>query len=158
MPVLNGLGHAVTLFFSNANIAPQEEYQKRLDAVRRLADCLDVPLVVDAARHDDWRASVAAGFESEPERGARCGRCFRYSLLRTYHAMTEYGFDAFTTSLTVSPHKSSLRIAEIGNAMDNLRFLAVDFKKNNGFLNSVRLAAEMGLYRQRYCGCEFSAS
>jgi predicted adenine nucleotide alpha hydrolase (AANH) superfamily ATPase len=155
--VLRGLGHAVTLFFSNANIAPEEEYRRRLDAARTLAGRMDVPLVIDdAARHGDWLANVAAGFESEPERGLRCGRCFRYSLSRTQRAMEERGFDAFTTSLTVSPHKPSPLIFEIGVSLDRARFLALDFKKGDGFRNSVRLAAEMGLYRQAYCGCEFS--
>lgn len=153
--VLRELGHAVTLFFSNANIAPEAEYQRRLDAVRTLASRMDVPLVVDATQHDDWLARVAAGFESEPEKGARCGRCFRYSLSRTHRAMEEQGFDAFTTSLTISPHKPSPLIFGIGLSLAPSRFLAIDFKKNGGFRQSVRLAAEMGLYRQTYCGCEF---
>ena len=155
--VLRELGHAVTLFFSNANIVPDAEYQRRLDAVRTLAERLALPLVIDATCHDDWLAQVAAGFEAEPERGARCGRCFRYSLSRTQQAMAEQGFDAFTTSLTVSPHKPSPLIFEVGRSLDGLRFLAIDFKKQDGFLRSVQLATEMGLYRQVYCGCEFSA-
>ena len=153
--VLKDLGHAVTLFFSNANIAPQEEYQRRLDAVRALAERWALSLIVDPTRHDDWLTSVATGFETAPERGPRCGRCFRYSLSRTHHAMTEHGFNAFTTTLTISPHKPTPLIFEIGQAIDATRFLAIDFKKNNGFLQSVRLAQEMGLYRQNYCGCEF---
>jgi predicted adenine nucleotide alpha hydrolase (AANH) superfamily ATPase len=154
--VLKELGHAVTLFFSNANIAPKEEYQKRLDAARTLAERWDLPLMVDETQHDDWLTSVAAGFEAEPEKGERCERCFRYSLSRTHQAMKEKGFDAFTTSLTVSPHKPTPLIFEIGQAIDSARFLAIDFKKNNGFLHSVRLSEEMGLYRQNYCGCEFN--
>jgi len=155
--VLRGLGHAVTLFFSNANIAPEAEYQRRLESVRALADRWDLPLAVDEMRHDDWIARVAAGFETEPERGARCGRCFRYSLSRTQRAMEEHRFDAFTTSLTISPHKPSPLIFEIGRAIGGTRFLAIDFKKGDGFLHSVRLAGELGLYRQTSCGCEFAS-
>jgi len=154
--VLRELGHAVTLFFSNANIAPDAEYQQRLNAVHTLAERLALPLVIDATSHDDWLTRVAAGFEVEPERGARCGRCFRYSLSRTHQVVEEQGFDAFTTSLTVSPHKPSSLIFEIGHSLDDSRFLVIDFKKHDGFRRSVQLAAEMGLYRQAYCGCEFS--
>ncbi|MCL1919759.1 MAG: epoxyqueuosine reductase QueH [Kiritimatiellaeota bacterium] len=149
--------HAVTLFFSNANIAPAEEYARRLDAVRTLAERWDVPLIVDETRHDDWLADVAAGFETAPERGERCARCFRYSLSRTHRAMTAQGFDAFATSLTVSPHKPTPLIFGIGQAIGGAQFLAMDFKKGDGFRHSVRLASELGLYRQRYCGCAFSA-
>jgi len=153
--VLRERGHAVTLFFSNANIAPEAEYQRRLDAVHTLADRLALPLIVDATSHDDWLTHVAAGFEAEPERGARCGRCFRYSLSRTHRAMEAQGLDTFTTSLTISPHKPSPLIFEIGRSLDPSHFLAIDFKKNDGFLRSIQLATEMGLYRQTYCGCEF---
>jgi len=153
---LNARGHAVTLFFSNANIAPAAEYERRLDAVRTLAGRWALPLVVEETCHADWLADVAAGFEAEPERGLRCARCFRYSLARASRARVEQGLDVFTTSLTVSPHKPSPLLFEIGRSVGGERFLAMDFKAGDGFKDSVRLAAEMGLYRQGYCGCEFS--
>lgn len=154
---LRALGHGVTLFFSNANIAPHEEYLKRLDAVRLLAERWDVPLLSDEPDHSEWLREVARGFETEPEKGARCARCFRYSLAKTQAAMVKGGFDAFTTSLTVSPHKHTPTLFEAGRVLDAERFLALDFKKNNGFQDSLRLSAELGLYRQSTCGCEFSA-
>jgi predicted adenine nucleotide alpha hydrolase (AANH) superfamily ATPase len=153
---LRQLGHGVTLFFSNANIAPEEEYVRRLDAVRLLAQRLDVPLRVDETDHADWLRQAACGFESEPEKGARCERCFRYSLSRTHAAMLQGGFDGFTTTLTVSPHKHTPTLFAAGRALDPDRFLAVDFKKGDGFKHSLQLAADFGLYRQSYCGCEFS--
>jgi len=155
--VLRELGHVVTLFFSNANIAPQAEYLRRLDAVQTLASRWTLPLVIDETSHNDWLAHVAAGFEAEPERGARCGRCFRYSLSRAHRFVEEQGFDAFTTSLTISPHKPSSLIFEIARSLGGSCFWELDFKRNDGFRQSVRLAAEMNLYRQTYCGCEFSA-
>lgn len=156
--VLRAAGHAVTLFFSNANLSPESEYRRRLDAVHTLSARFDVPVIVDVTSHDDWLQEVAAGFEAEPEKGARCTRCFGYSLNRTYQAMQARGFDGFTTSLTISPHKSSSRIFEVGRHLAEKHFLAIDFKKNNGFQHSMRLAVELGLYRQRTCGCEFSVS
>lgn len=149
-------GHDVTLFFSNANIAPQEEWQRRLEAVQTLAHHYALPLLVDEPSHADWLAQVASGFEQEPERGMRCERCFRFSLARTYEAALAQRYDAFTTSLTVSPHKFSAMIFQVGKALSDTRFLAVDFKKQNGFKHSLELSEKLGLYRQSYCGCEFS--
>ena len=67
----------------------------------------------------------------------------------------------FTTSLTVSPHKVSATVFAAGRAAADAssgqaRFLPVDFKKGDGFLLSIRRTKELGLYRQSYCGCEFS--
>lgn len=154
---LRELGHCVTLFFSNANIAPQDEFLKRLQAVRILAERWQVPLLIDEPDHAAWLDQAAKGFEREPEKGARCERCFRYSLDRTQAAMARGGFDGFTTTLTVSPHKHTPTLFQVGRSLDAERFLAIDFKKNNGFQHSLQLTAELGLYRQNYCGCEFSA-
>lgn len=152
---LRDLGYAVTLFYSNANLAPPAEYARRLDTLQHLARQLDVPLLIDITDHDDWLSQVAHGFESEPEKGARCPRCFRYSLERTQRAMQKHGFDFFTTTLSIGPHKASPLILELGRAI-SARFLALDFKKKDGFQHSIKLSKEYNLYRQSYCGCEFS--
>ncbi|MDD4016986.1 MAG: epoxyqueuosine reductase QueH [Kiritimatiellae bacterium] len=153
---LRDLGHDVTLFYSNANLAPRDEYLRRLESVHLLSDRWKVPLLVDETDHADWLDKAAKGFENAPEKGARCGRCFLYSLGRTRAAMAENGFDGFTTTLSVSPHKHTPTLFEVGRGLDPDRFLAVDFKKNDGFRHSLQLSAELGLYRQKYCGCEFS--
>ena len=153
VPRLRDGGHAVTMLFSNSNIDTREEYERRLGEARRLAAAEGVELVADGYDHADWLREVAAGFEDEPERGRRCERCYRYNLARAADYAAAHGFDAFTTSLTVSPHKPS---AKIFAASDDPRFLREDFKKKDGFRLSVRRAAELGLYRQPYCGCEFS--
>ncbi|MDR2849843.1 MAG: epoxyqueuosine reductase QueH [Verrucomicrobiota bacterium] len=152
---LRELGHDVTLFYSNANIAPHDEFLRRLDAVRLLAERLNVPVRVDEPDHAAWLDQAAKGFEREPEKGARCERCFRFSLARTRDAMLREGFDGFTTTLSVSPHKHSPTLFKVGREVDAARFLAIDFKKNDGFKHSLQLAAEFGLYRQTFCGCEF---
>ena len=154
--VLRQLGHSVTLFFSNANIAPHDEYLKRLEAVRQLAAQWDVPLLIDEPDHADWLAKAAHGFEREPEKGSRCERCFRYSLGRTRDAMVKHSFEGFTTTLSISPHKHTPTLFAVGRALDPERFLAINFKKEEGFKHSLKLAAELGLYRQSTCGCEFS--
>ena len=186
MPALRDLGNEVALIFSNSNIDAEAEFEKRLDNARTLAAAEGVELAADAYDHADWLEQVAKGFEDEPEKGARCARCFRYNLARTAAYAAAHGYDAFTTSLTVSPHKVSRTVFEAGadaawwagrghpayvagrgrpayvaRAPSPLQssapeFLPVDFKKKDGFLRSLRRAAELGLYRQSYCGCEFS--
>ena len=153
VPRLKAEGHQVTMFYSNSNIDTREEFEKRRAAAETLARADGVELVVGDYDHAEWLREVAAGFESAPEKGERCARCFRYNLARTARYAAEHGFDAFATSLTVSPHKVS---AMIFAASDDPRFLKADFKKREGFKASVRRAAELGLYRQAYCGCEFS--
>ena len=153
VPRLKAGGHTVAMFFSNSNIDTREEYERRLGEARKLAAAEGVPLVADAYDHADWLRAVAAGYEQEPERGRRCERCYRYNLSRTAGYAAAHGFEAFTTSLTVSPHKPS---AKIFAASEDPRFLREDFKKKEGFKLSVKRAAELGLYRQACCGCEFS--
>ena len=153
---LRAARHEVTLFFSNANIGDAEEYDRRLDAVRQLARALSAPLVVDeAARHGAWLAAIR-GMEAAREGGPRCRACFTFSLARAAQRVAALGLDRFTTSLTVSPHKHTPTLFEVGQAADPVRFLPVDFKKQGGFQRSVILARELDLYRQDYCGCEFS--
>ena len=152
-PALREAGHEVVLFFSNSNIDTEAEFERRLAAARKLAEAEGVELVADAYEHRDWLEKVARGFEDAPEKGERCARCFRYSLSRTAAAAAAHGCDAFTTSLTVSPHKPS---AKIFASSEDPKFLREDFKKREGFKLSVRRAGELGLYRQTYCGCEFS--
>ena len=149
-------GDDVVLFYSNANIFPHEEFLRRQGGVETLAAHYRVPLAIDAPDHDDWRERVARGFENEPERGARCPRCFRYSLERAFSAAADFGCDAFTTTLTVSPHKPSKIIFEIGKNIGANRFLEIDFKKKDGFKHSLEISSALGIYRQCYCGCEFS--
>jgi predicted adenine nucleotide alpha hydrolase (AANH) superfamily ATPase len=170
VPALRDLGNEVSLFFSNSNIDTEAEFEKRLDNARTLAAAEGVELAADAYDHADWLERVAKGFEDEPEKGARCARCFRYNLARTAAYAAAHGYDAFTTSLTVSPHKVSRMVFEAGadaawsasakecggSASAVPEFLPVDFKKKDGFLRSLRRAEELGLYRQSYCGCEFS--
>ena len=169
-PALVGSGHEVTLFFSNSNIDTAEEFERRRVAAAKLADSDGVGFVVDDYCHSDWLEKVARGFETEPERGVRCARCFRYNLSRAAEYAAANGYDAFATSLTVSPHKVSAQVFAAGrdaawiagtkkcggSAAPAPAFLEIDFKKKNGFLLSLRRAAELGLYRQNYCGCEFS--
>ena len=150
-------GHEVTLYFSNANIAPEKEYQLRLEAAKKLANTLGIELIVDSAvSHKEWLSKVAKGFEKEPEGGARCSRCFAFSLARAAAYAKEHGFDVFTTSLTVSKYKNSDLVFSAGETVGGELFLKENFKEDNGYKRSVELSKKYGLYRQWYCGCEYS--
>lgn len=144
----------VTMFFSNSNIYPEEEFKKRLLNAQKLAKILKVSLVEDEYDHDAWRLWIK-GFESEPERGRRCDLCFHYNLKRTCDQANKLAIPHFTTTLTISPYKLAPVIFRIGSQFPG--FLTYDFKKKNGFKESIRLSRDWDLYRQDYCGCEFSA-
>ena len=162
---LKSLGHEVTLYYSNSNIDTIEEFKKRLESLRTLAKAESVDLIVDEYRHDVWLSDVALGLEGEPEKGKRCAKCYRFNLARTAAYAREHGFDAFTTSLTVSPHKPSLLVFAKGSEVENEFavlgkpfFLQEDFKKREGFKISLQRSKGLNLYRQTYCGCGFSNS
>jgi len=165
VPRLREAGRDVTMLFANSNIDTREEFEKRLREAEKLAAAEGVKIAAIPYDHEEWLREVAAGYEQEPEKGARCVRCFRYNLAKTAEYAAAHGFDEFTTSLTVSPHKVTKTIFAVAQSLDGslsngrmpaVRFLPVDFKKQEGFKLSTRRAAELGLYRQSYCGCEFS--
>ena len=148
-----------TVFYYNPNLDSEEEYEKRKkEQIRFLretgwADFLDC----DYQKAD--YESIAAGYEGEPEGGARCARCFRLRLERTAQEAKARGYDLFGTTLTVSPLKNAKLINEIGFGLAEeygVAYLPSDFKKRGGYLRSVELAREHALYRQNYCGCIFS--
>lgn len=145
-------GCRVELYYSNSNIDTPEEFDKRLHWVRVLAEHYGVKLHVDEYDHEDW-LSRTGRLAGEPEGGSRCRVCFSRVLGRTREMMERLGLEGFTTTLSVSPHKSSSVIFECGGKFPG--FEAVDFKKLNGFARSVEIARELGFYRQKYCGCEF---
>ena len=159
VPALRGAGDDVALLFANSNIDTREEFEKRLGEAKKLASAEGVPIVALPYDHGEWLREVAIGYEHEPEKGERCARCFRYNLGKTAEYAKAHGFDAFTTSLTVSPHKASPMIfaaAEESASAHGTSFAPWDFKRHGGYDRSVKRAMELGLYRQSYCGCEFS--
>ena len=149
----------VTVLYYNPNLDCAEEYEKRKREQLRflretgLADFLDCDYAPE-----DYLAAVR-GLEEEKEGGARCAVCFRLRLDRTAREAKARGFDYFATTLTVSPLKNAKLINTIGFAVAEevgVKYLPSDFKKRGGYLHSVKLSEEYGLYRQDYCGCAFS--
>ena len=152
----------ITVFFYNPNIDDAAEYARRKAELLRLI--AEMPMerevsVLEAPYDSAAFLQIAKGLESEKEGGARCKRCFALRLEETAKTAAAGGFDYFTTTLTISPLKNAALLNEIGQAAAEkyqVSFLPSDFKKNNGYLRSIALSKEYGLYRQNYCGCSFS--
>jgi predicted adenine nucleotide alpha hydrolase (AANH) superfamily ATPase len=148
-------GHDVTGYFYNPNIHPLEEFRRRLKVAEDVADWLRIRLIVPTYEPEKWLEQTQA-FAEEPEGGKRCAVCFRIRLNATFNYLKDNNFESFTTTLTVSPHKSALMVNRIGTEIGGNTFLARDFKKKDGFKRSNEIARELGLYHQRYCGCIYS--
>lgn len=151
-------GYNVTVFYYNPNIYPPEELTKRAKEAKRIAKKYKVPLVIPPQDHKDWLEKVK-GYEDSPEGGERCMICYHERLEKTSKEAQKKNFAYFSTTMTISPHKKADIINQIGKKLEEeqgVTFLERDFKKQDGFKYSVELSKNLGLYRQNYCGCEFS--
>lgn len=152
----------ITLLYYNPNISPRQEYEKRVAEQKRLLRELPVKYEVSflEGNYDPNRFfEMAKGLEDVPEGGERCFRCYEIRQREAAVYAKEGGFDYFTTTLSVSPHKNAQKLNEIGLALEQeygVRYLVSDFKKKGGYLRSIELSGEYNLYRQNYCGCVYS--
>ena len=152
----------VSLFFYNPNIFPESEYEKRLETQKKLIDaayCKNEVELIAAEYDHSLFLGAARGLFEEKEGGARCTECFRLRMEETAKVAKEQGFDYFTTTLSVSPHKNAEVLNSVGRELSEkygVPYLFSDFKKREGYKRSIVLSAEYELYRQEYCGCEFS--
>ena len=148
----------LTIYYYNPNIDTEEEFNHRLKEQVRYCEKVGIDCIESEYDKQSF-LSVAKGKENEKEGGARCRECFYLRLKATAQKAKEKGFDYFATTLTVSPLKNACLINEIGVQLENefsVKYLVTDFKKDNGYLRSITLSKENDLYRQNYCGCEFS--
>ena len=144
---------SVTLYYYNPNIMPKEEYDLRAENLKKLADIYSLGLIVEEYKPEEF-LHFANDMKDAPEGGARCQRCIALRLDATKNYAEQNGFDLFTSTLTVSPHKNAQMINEYGESIGKERWLHSDFKKKNGFLRSTELSKQYGIYRQNYCGCK----
>lgn len=152
----------ITVYYYNPNINPDNEYRYRAEEQKRLIESMPVKHKVSFLE-GDYQPTVffdtVKGLENQPEGGARCEKCFALRLDSTAKLAKEKDFDYFATTLTISPLKNAQLINSIGlNLADKyqVKYLAGDFKKKNGYKRSIVLSKEYNLYRQNYCGCVFS--
>lgn len=152
----------VTLLWYNPNIYPKEEFDRRfqtqVELIEKMGLADKVSILAESWKSEDYYRQVK-GLEEEPEGGKRCTECFRLRLLETARLAKHYGYDYFCTTLTLSRHKDSVRINTLGEEIARaagVSWLPSDFKKRDGEKRSLELCEKYGLYRQLYCGCEFS--
>lgn len=148
----------ITVFYYNPNIEPKEEYEKRKSEQLRLLNELGIKFMDIDYLNNEYHKKIK-GYENEPENGLRCPLCFELRLDKTASKAKENNFDYFGTTLTVSPHKNSKIINEIGLKLEErygVKFLLSDFKKEDGYKRSIELSKKYDLYRQDYCGCLYS--
>ena len=157
-----------TLFWYNPNIYPRTEHDRRLNELINFCDLKNIRIIVGdylwEDEHNFWLKKIK-GLENEPERGKRCEVCYKLRIeamaviaknANDHHKNT---FDLIGAELSISPHKETTMVNAIGEKVAKkygLIFLSTDFKKNDGYKKSCELSKEYNLYRQNYCGCEFS--
>jgi len=163
----------ITVLYYNPNITNREEYQKRASEEKRFIDTLNTEAekagtlsetvykidYIDGDYFPEEFLEAVKGYEDCPERGERCAICFRMRLSEAARVAKEGGFDYFATTLTLSPLKDAELLNRIGTEEGErlgVSYLPTDFKKKGGYLKSIELSKEYGLYRQDYCGCAFS--
>ena len=152
----------ITIFYYNPNIYPYEEYLKRKEEQIRLINEVSKVNNVDILDCDydnDKYNALIKGLEKEPERGNRCKVCYLMRMEKTAETASENNYDYFCTTLSVSPYKNAEWINEYGKELENkynIKWLYSDFKKKDGYKNSILLSNKYNLYRQNYCGCIYS--
>ena len=165
----------ITIYYYNPNIHPEQEYCRRLEELKkfltRFPDAVKnkVKLIIDDYNPEEFFEATNVKNEpelqTEPEKGERCFRCYKMRMEHSWKYAVENKFEWFTTTLTISPHKDSQKINQIGKYLENngtlnvahkTKYLYSDFKKNGGFLQSTLLSTQYGLWRQDYCGCVYS--
>ena len=149
----------ITVYYDNSNIDTLDEFDKRLEELKKvIAQFYDAKLAVGEYLPDTYYNAVE-GLENLGEFSNRCYKCMELRMKNTYQYAVQHDFDYYTTTLSISPYKNSNWINEIGYRLatnSNVKFLYSNFKKEEGYKNSIKLSIELDLYRQHYCGCKFS--
>ncbi|MBD5402876.1 epoxyqueuosine reductase QueH [bacterium] len=156
--LLQDMGYCVVVYFYNPNIYPESEYYKRLEAEKILCEHYGCRLIVGEYESDIYYDYVK-GLENEPEKGARCDKCFELRLTKAAELAKTLNIEEFTTSIVISPHKNYEKLTGIGEKIANnlgLKYLSTNFRKQDGFLKTNKISASLNLYRQNYCGCKFA--
>jgi len=152
----------LTLLYYNPNIEPMDEYKRRKNELLKLlqrANLESEVLLLDCEYDNAVYLDAAQSLKDEPEGGTRCGVCYGLRLGETAKRAKADGYDVFTTTLSVSPHKNAELINEIGLTQaeeHGVEFLQANFKKKDGYLRSIELTVKYNLQRQSYCGCKIS--
>lgn len=153
----------VTILYTNSNIYPKEEFDKRLLALKKHIKFVNetfkvnVKLIVDSYEYDDFRNNLIP-FKDEKEGGRRCKICIYKRMKRLFRYAKDFNFKYVSTIMSISRNKDVNYISQVCEKLENeeIKFIHFDFKKNNGQDIGVEIGKEEDIYRQDYCGCEFS--
>lgn len=148
----------ITVLYYNPNIEPLEEYNHRKEVQKKVLKEFNIKYLECDYDNETFRR-ITKSLSEEREGGKRCSVCFGIRLKYTANMAKKYQFDYFATTLTVSPHKNSAIINNIGSKIGatlGVKYLYADFKKRDGYKRSIELSKEYDLYRQDYCGCLYS--
>ncbi len=152
----------ITILFYNPNITSKEEYDKRLNELKRLVENLphsNKIEIIETRYEPKEFIDIAKGLEEAPEGGERCFKCYRLRLEEAAKYAKSNNYDFFTTTLSISPHKNADKLNEIGEELSSIyeiNYLYADFKKKGGYQRSIELSKKYDLYRQDFCGCIYS--
>ncbi len=152
----------ITVLYYNPNIYPESEYLKRLSEQKWFINTFPVKnkvSIINTTYNESDFLDYIKGNENDKEGGTRCFKCYELRLNKAAQIAKQNGFDYFTTTLSISPHKNSQKLNEIGEYLSQkyeVKYLYADFKKKEGFKRSLILSKKYNLYRQTYCGCRFS--
>ena len=153
---LHQAGIDFTVLFYNPNIQPQAEYIRRRDENKRVCDNLGVSFIELAYDNALW-VEATKGLENEPERGKRCDQCFLLRLRAAAHYAKENGFTKFSSVLGISRYKDFDQVCRAGRLASGevgIPYDETNWRKNGGEAKANKLAKELNLYRQKYCGCK----
>jgi len=145
-------GVEVTGFFFNHNIHPYTEYRQRLEAVEAYARAVDLEVVY---RREYLLEEFLANVAAEP--ASRCAYCYLSRLEEAAKAAAELGFEQYSSTLLYSRYQNQELIRTYGEELGErygVKFHYEDFRR--GWQEGIDLSKDMGLYRQKYCGCIYS--
>ena len=150
----------ITIYYYNPNIYPKEEYTRRLNELKKFMSIFNnnINVIEEIYNEEDYNSAVK-NLEHLGEKSIRCYNCYEFRMDKAAKYARENNYDYFTTTLSISPHKNSKWINEIGSLLEqkyNIKYLYSDFKKREGYKRSLELSKEYNLYRQDYCGCKYS--
>ena len=151
----------ITIIYNNSNIYPEEEYNRRLNELKRFLTEVDPKIKLIEFPYDNINYNKdLEPLKDIPEGGERCFKCYRKRLTFGYDYAEEHGFDYFGTVMSISRYKNSQMLNKIGYELekehDHTKWLPADFKKNDGYQKSLQIVKEHEMYFQKYCGCIYS--
>lgn len=152
----------ITLFFSNSNIYPKEEHDRRLEELKTYlikSHNEDITLVINDYDGESFH-HIIEPYKDLKEGYERCRICFKTRFIQGFEYAYKNGFEYFGTVMTISRYKNAQDINKIGEKLQEnyptVKWLYADFKKNNGYEDSLIICRDFDLYFQEYCGCKFS--